>query len=34
MGIPWALTLLQGETGSVLVMVFVFGIMMYFAVSG
>ena len=30
MGIPWALTLLQGETGSVLVMVFVFAIMMYF----
>ncbi len=30
MGIPWMLTLLQGETGSVLVMVFVFGVMMYF----
>lgn len=30
MGIPWALTLLQGETGSVLVMIFVFAVMMYF----
>jgi rod shape determining protein RodA len=30
MGFPWLLTLLQGETGSVLVMVFVFAIMMYF----
>lgn len=30
MGIPWALTLTQGEMGSVLVMIFVFGIMMYF----
>ena len=30
MGIPWGLTLLQGETGSVFVMVFVFAIMMYF----
>lgn len=30
MGIPWMLTLLQGEMGSVLVMIFVFGIMMYF----
>lgn len=30
MGIPWALTLAQGEMGSVLVMIFVFGIMMYF----
>ena len=30
MGIPWTLTLLQGETGSVLVMVFVFAVMMYF----
>ena len=30
MGIPWVLTLLQGETGSVLVMIFVFGVMMYF----
>jgi len=30
MGIPWVLTLAQGETGSVLVMIFVFGIMMYF----
>lgn len=30
MGIPWALTLAQGETGSVLVMIFVFGIMLYF----
>lgn len=28
--IPWMLTLLQGEMGSVLVMVFIFGIMMYF----
>ena len=30
MGIPWALTLAQGEMGSVLVMIFVFGVMMYF----
>jgi len=30
MGIPWALTLLQHETGSVLVMIFVFGVMLYF----
>ena len=30
MGVPWLLTLLQGETGSVLVMVFVFAVMMYF----
>ncbi len=30
MGIPWTLTLAQGEMGSVLVMIFVFGIMMYF----
>lgn len=30
MAIPWGLTLLQGETGSVLVMVFVFAVMMYF----
>lgn len=30
MGIPWMLTLAQGEMGSVIVMVFVFGIMMYF----
>lgn len=30
LGIPWALTLLQGEMGSVLVMIFVFGIMMFF----
>ncbi|HPF86920.1 MAG TPA: FtsW/RodA/SpoVE family cell cycle protein [Candidatus Limiplasma sp.] len=30
MGIPWVLTLAQGETGSVLVMIFVFGVMMYF----
>ncbi|HPJ02748.1 MAG TPA: FtsW/RodA/SpoVE family cell cycle protein [Candidatus Limiplasma sp.] len=30
MGFPWALTLAQGETGSVLVMVFVFGVMLYF----
>ena len=30
MAIPWALTLLQGEMGSVMVMIFVFGIMIYF----
>ncbi len=30
MGIPWALTLAQGEMGSVLVMIFVFGIMIFF----
>ncbi|MEG1470812.1 MAG: FtsW/RodA/SpoVE family cell cycle protein [Clostridia bacterium] len=30
MGIPWLLTLAQGEMGSVLVMIFVFGIMLYF----
>ena len=30
MGIPWILTLAQGETGSVLVMIFVFGIMVFF----
>jgi len=30
MSIPWLLTLAQGEMGSVLVMVFVFGVMMYF----
>jgi rod shape determining protein RodA len=30
MGIPWILTLAQHETGSVLVMVFVFGVMLYF----
>ena len=30
MGIPAMLTLLQGEMGSVLVMIFVFGIMLYF----
>ncbi|MCI5957825.1 MAG: rod shape-determining protein RodA [Clostridiales bacterium] len=30
MGIPWVLTLAQGEMGSVLVMSFVFGVMMYF----
>lgn len=30
MGIPWGLTLLQGEMGSVIVMVFVFAVMMYF----
>lgn len=30
MGIPWVLTLAQGEMGSVLVAVFLFGIMMYF----
>jgi len=29
--IPWFLTLIQGETGSVLVMVFVFAVMVYFA---
>jgi rod shape determining protein RodA len=29
-GIPWLLTLAQGETGSVLVMAFVFAVMMYF----
>jgi len=28
--VPWALTLLQGETGSVLVMIFVFAVMVYF----
>ena len=30
MGIPWALTLAQGEMGSVLVMIFLFGVMMFF----
>lgn len=30
MGIPWLLTLAQGEMGSVLVMIFVFGVMMFF----
>lgn len=30
MGVPWVLTLAQGEMGSVLVMIFVFGVMMYF----
>ena len=30
MSIPWMLTLAQGEMGSVLVMIFIFGIMMYF----
>lgn len=30
MAIPWMLTLAQGEMGSVLVMIFIFGIMMYF----
>ncbi|MDD6142946.1 MAG: FtsW/RodA/SpoVE family cell cycle protein [bacterium] len=30
MGFPWMLTLAQGEMGSVLVMIFIFGIMMYF----
>jgi len=30
MGIPWFLTLAQGEMGSVLVMIFIFGIMMFF----
>ena len=30
MAIPWGLTLLQGEMGSVLVMIFVFGVMMFF----
>lgn len=29
-GIPWVLTLAQGEMGSVLVMVFIFGIMIFF----
>jgi len=29
-GIPWMLTLLQGEMGSVIVMVFVFGLMLFF----
>lgn len=30
MGIPWALTLAQGEMGSVLVMIFIFGVMIFF----
>ena len=30
MAIPWGLTLVQGEMGSVLVMIFVFGVMMFF----
>ncbi len=30
MGIPWLLTLAQGEMGSVMVMIFVFGIMIFF----
>lgn len=30
MGIPWLLTLAQGEMGSVLVMIFVFGVMVFF----
>ena len=30
MGIPWALTLVQGEMGSVMVAVFLFGVMMFF----
>ncbi len=30
MAVPWMLTLAQGEMGSVLVMIFIFGIMMYF----
>ena len=30
MGIPWTLTMLQKEMGSVLVMIFCFGVMMYF----
>ena len=30
MAIPWLLTLAQGEMGSVLVMIFIFGIMMFF----
>ena len=30
MGFPWALTLAQGEMGSVLVMIFIFAVMMYF----
>lgn len=29
-GIPWVITLAQGEMGSVLVMIFVFGVMMFF----
>ena len=30
MGIPWLLTLAQGEMGSVMVMIFVFGVMLFF----
>ena len=30
LGVPWVLTLAQGEMGSVMVMVFVFGVMLYF----
>jgi rod shape determining protein RodA len=30
MGVPWLLTLVQGEMGSVLVAIFLFGIMMFF----
>ena len=30
MGFPWVLTLAQGEMGSVMVMVFVFGVMLFF----
>lgn len=30
MGIPWLLTLVQGEMGSVLVAIFLFGVMMFF----
>ncbi len=30
MGIPWLLTLAQGETGSVMVAIFLFGVMMFF----
>jgi rod shape determining protein RodA len=30
MGVPWVLTLAQGEMGSVLVMIFVFGVMLFF----
>lgn len=30
MGVPWALTLAQGEMGSVMVMIFLFGVMLFF----
>ncbi|NLV58869.1 MAG: FtsW/RodA/SpoVE family cell cycle protein [Clostridiales bacterium] len=30
MGVPWVFTLAQGEMGSVLVMIFVFGVMLFF----